>query len=241
MEHGFLTAQWRYLALLNYQIDPVILEPWVPRGTELDYWEGVCFVSIVGFLFNKTKILGFPALFHRQFEEVNLRFYVRRTLNSETRRGVVFIKEIVPKPLVAFLARWIYQENYMTLPTQHRWESIGENQNQNASVEYSWKFGTHWNRLKINTVGTSILPASGSHEEFITEHYWGYTRQNSGETLEYQVEHPSWRVTKAQDTELKCDVEALYGRDFVEFLSVPPFSAFIAEGSDVVVHRGNKW
>jgi uncharacterized protein YqjF (DUF2071 family) len=74
----FLTAEWNNLLLLNYAVDPCLLERFVPAGTELDVFEGRNYLSLVGFEFNRSRIFGFAVPFHQAFEEVNLRFYVRR-------------------------------------------------------------------------------------------------------------------------------------------------------------------
>ena len=115
----FLTADWRYLALLNYESDPALLQPLVPGGTELDRWNGKTFVSMVGFSFLNTRVLGLAIPLHENFEEINLRFYVRHKAEDGWRRGVVFIKEIVPRAAIAWVARWLYNENYIALPTGH--------------------------------------------------------------------------------------------------------------------------
>ena len=115
----FLTGEWRYLAMLNYRVDAALLEPFVPHGTTLDDWQGTTYVSLVGFLFRDTRVLGVPIPLHRDFEEVNLRFYVRREADGEVRRGVTFIKEIVPRPAIATVARLAYNEPYVALPMRH--------------------------------------------------------------------------------------------------------------------------
>jgi uncharacterized protein YqjF (DUF2071 family) len=91
----FLTASWRYLAMLNYVVDPRIIAPLVPPGTEIDLENGESFISVVGFLFLDTRLLGLRIPLHRNFEEVNLRFYVRRKSAETWRRGVVFIRALV--------------------------------------------------------------------------------------------------------------------------------------------------
>ncbi len=116
----FLTAEWRHLAMLNYQVDPEVLRERLPRGIELDDHAGRHFVSVVGFLFLHTKVRGIPIPFHRDFEEVNLRCYVRREEQGELRRGVVFVKEFVPRRAIAWVARTVYNENYLALPMRHR-------------------------------------------------------------------------------------------------------------------------
>ena len=226
----FLTAEWRHLAMLNYEVDSKILAPFIPRGTELDFWNGKCFVSVVGFLFQNTRVLGIPIPFHRNFEEVNLRFYVRRKADDGWRRAVVFIKELVPRFAIAFVARVFYNEPYIALPMSHRIET--------NFAAYFWEFNGGENFLKVAVHGDAQSLIEGSEQEFITEHYWGCTAQRDGSTLEYRVEHPRWRAWDAQKAELHCDVAALYGKQFCEALSQPPSSAFLAEGSEIKVYKG---
>jgi uncharacterized protein YqjF (DUF2071 family) len=233
----FLTAEWRYLAMLNYEVDPAILASFVPSGTELDFWNGKTFVSLVGFLFQKTRVRGMPVPFHQNFEEVNLRFYVRRKADDGWRRGVVFIRELVPRMAIAFVARKFYNENYVALPMSHQIEKSRE---EIKSVSYSWRFGGSENYIKLTTRGGAQLLVKGSEQEFITEHYWGYAKQPDGSTLEYRVEHPRWRVWETQAAELNCDAAKLYGEIFGDALNRPPSSAFLADGSDVIVYKGVK-
>lgn len=234
----FLTAAWRHLLMLNYEIDPAILAGRVPRGTELDSFEGRTYVSIVGFLFLDTKVLGVPVPFHRDFEELNLRFYVRREVGGELRRGVVFVKELVPRAAIAWLARTVYNENYVAMPMRHnvRLPAPGTD----GRVEYSWDSGSRWNRVSARVSGPPEAMAPGSKEEFIAEHHWGYAAQRDGSAVEYEVEHPPWRVWRALDPAFDCDVTGLYGTDFGPALGKAPSSAFVAEGSEIVVRRGRK-
>ncbi len=223
----FLRAGWYHLVLLNYPVDPAALADYVPAGTEIDFWNGRTYLSVVGFLFRDTRVLGIPVPFHRHFEEVNLRFYVRR----HERRGVVFIKEIVPKRLIAWVARTLYNENYVALPMRHDLAP--------GLVRYEWYHGSRWHTVEATIEGEPQPLTPGSEEEFITEHYWGYVRQRDGSTVEYQVEHPSWHVWPARTARLDCDVAAFYGTAFAAFLR-EPISAFVAEGSPIVVRRGRR-
>jgi uncharacterized protein YqjF (DUF2071 family) len=233
----FLTGQWKYLAMLNYEIDPAILQRRVPRGTELDSWNGKSMVSVVGFMFLETRVLGIKIPFHVRFEEVNLRFYVRRKAEDGWRRGVVFIKEIVPRRAIAIGARIFYNENYIARRMRHRVE-LDESTVERGVVEYGWRTGGRWNRLRAETAGAARPLIDGSEAEFITEHYWGYAVQRDGGTVEYQVEHPRWLVWEATEREFACDVRAVYGAEFAETLTTRPSSAFVALGSDITVRRG---
>jgi uncharacterized protein YqjF (DUF2071 family) len=226
----FLSAQWRNLVMLNWQVEPALLSRNIPAGTELDYYEGQTFVSLVGFQFLKTRLIGIPVPFHRDFEELNLRFYVRRE-EKELKRGVAFLSEIVPKRAIAATARRFYNENYMAMKMDHQLHSTGELR----SFEYRWQTAQRWNRLKANASGDPKGLVAGSIEEFIAEHYWGYSEQKDGSTFEYRVRHDPWRVWQADEIEFDCDLTALHCKAFAGVLAGPPDSAFIAEGSPVTV------
>ena len=230
-----LTSRWVNLVMLNYEIDPELLSPYVPEGTTLDDWHGRTFVSIVGFRYLDTRLLRIPIPFHRTFHEVNLRFYVRRLFADGIRRGVVFIKEIVPRAAVSWVARTIYHENFVTMPMRYRYE---DHASGSRSIAYQWKTKQRWNEVSVDFCGSPILPDDDSEESFMIEHYWGYSRKPDGTTMEYQVEHPRWKVCRATTSNLDCDIDALYGREFVAPLSAQPTSAFMVDGSGVVVRMG---
>ncbi len=232
----FLAAEWRWLAMLNYEVDPKLLLPLVPVGTELDSWQSRTYLSLVAFRFLNTRVAGLVIPFHRNFDEVNLRFYVRRTDGDQVKRGVVFIKEIVPRRAIAWVARTFYNENYVALPMDHRID-IGEGK---VTAEYRCNVSELANRLVLNASGPAALPASGSQEEFFTEHYWGYATQRDGGTMEYEVEHPQWRVWNAVDFSIDGEFKSLYGPQLGEVLRRCPVSAFLAEGSPVTVYRGQR-
>jgi uncharacterized protein YqjF (DUF2071 family)/predicted DCC family thiol-disulfide oxidoreductase YuxK len=229
---AFLTAQWRDLLMLTYEIDPLVLEPLVPAGTVLDQWRGQTLVSVVGLRFKDTRVRGVAVPLHRDFDEVNLRFYVRRHLpDGELRRGVVFVRELVPRTAVAWLARLVYNEPYRAVPMRSATAGSAA-----GRIVYEWRAGGGWQRLAATAIGTPVVPGPGSAAAFVTEHFWGYTRQRDGGTLEYEMAHPAWRVRQAEQPVLDADVAGLYGAAFVSALSGPPTSALIAEGSAVTVY-----
>jgi uncharacterized protein YqjF (DUF2071 family) len=232
----FLTAEWRWLALLNYAVDPKLLAPRVPAGTELDQFEGRTFVSLVGFRFLSTKVFGVPIPFHRDFEEVNLRFYVRRRESGVVKRGVVFIQELVPRRAIAAVARLVYHENYRRLPMTHEIKAS----EAGVRVRYTWRFAERANNLDVIAKGSPRTMAEGSEEQFIAEHYWGYCRQPDGGTLEYHVDHPPWRVWDIEQAQFSGDAGSLYGAEFEAVLNRPPDSVFLAEGSPVKVYQGRR-
>src|SRR5437660_7249309 len=225
----FLTANWRYLAMLNFVVDPKIVAPLVPPGTELDFENGETFLSVVGFLFLDTRLLGLPIPVYRDFEEVNLLFYVRRKSADTWRRGVVFVRELVPRRAIALVARAFYGERYVALPMKHNIEHV----DGTLSVEYSWRRGKKWEFLKMSAPDEPQSIPAGSHAEFITEHYWGYTCVRDC-CSEYRVEHARWKIWNAANFELHANVTSLYGEQFAETLSQPPRSAFIASGSPIM-------
>ncbi len=222
--------------MANYAIDPALLRPYLPCGTELDTYNNVHYVSLVGFLFANTKVLGFSFPFHQTFEEVNLRFYVRYREEKNWKRGVVFIKEIVPRRAISFIANSLYGEKYATHPMKHEWRLTSEG----FDVSYHWKVGKQWNHLRAIASKEASPLVPGSQEEFITEHYWGYTFIDQSCSGTYQVAHPRWDVHRVHQFDVQCDTEVLYGVPFVEALSQPPSSVFLATGSPVSVMKGTK-
>ena len=230
----FLTAEWKNLVMLNYAVDGSLLERFVPAGTELDSFEGSTYLSLVGFEFNRTRIFGFPVPFHQAFEEVNLRFYVRRT----SKRGVVFIRELVPRRAVAAIARLAFNENYSCVPMSHRIETRAEG--GVVEAEYAWGSGSDRCLMRIETEGPVFLPVDGSASQFITEHYWGYAAQPGGGCLEYEVQHARWFIQRTKRAEFSGSLARLYGAEIAQALMRRPDSAFLAEGSPVTVFTGKR-
>lgn len=233
---SFLSAEWKWLAMANYAVDPEILRPYLPASTELDLWEGRSFVSLVGFLFTNTRLRGIRVPFHTDFEEVNLRTYVRhRSPNGEWRRGVVFISEIVPLPTLAFIANQAYQEHYRSMPMRHDIHRTEDT----LTVQYEWKSGRwksgSWNSFCLVTDAEPVDQDPLALDAFITQHYFGYTRMDARHTGEYRVEHPSWKTYPVQGFEIKVDFLDLYGAPFAFLEGRKPDSVLLAEGSDISV------
>lgn len=233
MQQTFLQAEWRKLAMANYSVDSALLKKYLPYKTEIDIWKNTCYVSLVGFMFLNTKLKGFKIPFHSDFEEVNLRFYVRYKEQNEWKRGVVFIKEIVPKMALTFVANTVYKEKYETMKMKHSWMT----ENDSLHVEYQWKKGD-WNSFKIKASDLETDIGHDSEEEFITEHFWGYTSISEHKTSEYGVEHPRWKVYPVQDYAVNVDFGRVYGSDFKCLLNENPTSVFLAEGSEILVKEG---
>jgi uncharacterized protein YqjF (DUF2071 family) len=233
----FLTAEWRKLIMAQYPIDPAILAPYLPRGLELDLYQNTCYVSLVGFLFDRVRLKGIPIPFHTRFEEVNLRFYVRRTEPDGTRkRGVVFIREFVPRAAITLLANALYEEPYTTLPTRYSLTTTP----QSLDVQYSWKHRGTWQSLAVAASPTPQPIAAGSEEEFLTEHYWGYTKRRDGSTSEYEVRHPRWQIYPIQQATIVANFAELYDPNFAALNTQQPSSVLLAEGSAVSVHSGTR-
>lgn len=236
MSKPFLTAEWRRLLLFNYAISPEIVEPYLPAGLEIDWWNDTCYLSLVGFRFVNTKMLGMAIPGHRHFPEINLRFYVRyQDPELGLKRGVVFIRELVPKPAITWVANTLYRERYQTVPMQYHWKESPAQ----LGVGYSWR------KKGMRHEFSAIAPASpddlvsGSEAEFITEHFWGYARWDAQRSMEYQVEHPRWQTYAVQSFECKVDFGLAYGPEFAFLNDLAPRSVFLAEGSAITVGKGH--
>jgi len=232
----FLKAEWRRLIMANYDVDPEVLKPWLPKHTELDIWEGRCYVSLVGFLFVNTRLKGLKIPFHVNFEEMNLRFYVRYNDNGEWKRGVVFIKEIVPKRALSLVANILYGEPYETMPMSHAVNTTDET----IAVGYGWKKNGRWNTFEVTAEKEPVDMEESSEAEFITEHFWGYTKRKRGYTSEYGVEHPRWQLYPMLSYRIDVDFRATYGEHFAFLQELEPVSVFLTEGSEIVVKGGRQ-
>jgi hypothetical protein len=234
MASTFLTAEWRKLIMANYIVAEDVVRPYLPIGTELDRYNGRCYVSLVGFLFQDTRLKSVPIPFHRTFGEINLRFYVRQTqLTGERRRGVVFISELVPRFALSLVANAIYGENYATVPLRHRWEQDEEQR----SVSYQWRYKKRWNELSVRAAVHPQPIEADSAEEFFTEHYWGYTKRGV-RTSQYEVLHPRWMMYPIVQYSIDVDFGALYGSEFSALTERRPESILLAEGSEIEVRAG---
>jgi uncharacterized protein YqjF (DUF2071 family) len=229
----FLTASWENLIMANYAVPPNLLLPYLPKGVELDYHDGKTYVSLVGFMFKGTKIFGMPIPGMGTFEEINLRFYVIRKDGNQIKRGVVFINETVPYKAVAWLANKVYKEHYVAVATRHNWKI----DSLKKQIDYSWQVNKEWNSISVEASANKTALAINSIEEFIFEHYFGYTQFNKTTTQEYKVEHPGWQINKVLNYHIDCDFRKMYGNDFSFLTDAKPHSVLLAEGSPVAV----KW
>ena len=235
MASTFLSAAWRKLIMANYELSPDVLAPYLPAGTELDLFHGRCFVSLIGFLFDDVRLKGLRVPFHTRFEEINLRFYVRHTdASGASHRGVVFLQELVPRAAVTLIANTLYGESYRTRPTRHTWRHT----DNSFEVEYQWRWRSTWSRIAVEASPTPQPIAPGSIEEFITEHYWGFTRRGPHRTSGYQVQHPRWQVYPVHTYQIQADFAAQYGPAFAFLQAAQPSSVLLAEGSPVTVLAG---
>jgi len=230
MTRSFLTADWRHLLFVNFEADRALVQRFVPAGTELDLLDGRALVSIVAFRFLDTRILGVPVPLHRHFDEVNLRAYVRRKENGVWKRGVVFVRELVPRPAIAWIARLAYNEPYRAVRMRHE---IRMHPTTGGSLRYDWRQHGKWHSVSGEVRGAPQPIDPESHTGFITEHYLGYTPQRSGRTVEYRVRHPRWNVWEGATVEFQCDVASVYGDDWTDALAGAPCSAFVCDGAPV--------
>jgi uncharacterized protein YqjF (DUF2071 family) len=231
----FLTASWLNLAMANYEVPPSLLQPFLPLKTELDFFNGICYTSLVAFRFWNTRIRGIAVPLHTNFEEINLRFYVRYKEGNIWKRGVVFIKEIVPRAAISFIANTFYQERYETMPTRSQVKTLPGS----LSVKYQWG-KKYSNEITVDAHPVSHPIVTGSFEEFITEHYWGYAQQKDNTTKEYKVDHPRWNVHTVNNYNIVCDFGKLYGPAFSILQQMQPLSVLLARGSAVTIYNGKK-
>lgn len=233
MTQNFLSAHWENLIMANYAVSPDLLKPYLPNGVELDFYKNKTYVSLVGFMFKNTRLFNIPVPVLGTFEEINLRFYVKRVEGNTVKRGVVFINETVPYKMVAWVANKLYKEHYIAVQTKNKIEIT----NHSKSIKYQWKINNEWNHITANTTIKNEPMLPDSIEEFIFEHYYGYTKVSNLISQEYKVNHPSWQVNKVLDYSIQCNFKTMYGIAFSSLTNQQPDSVIVAKGSPVTV----KW
>ena len=124
-----------------------------------------------------------------------------------------------------------YKEHYQTLPMQH---SKTENENSKDFV-YQWKTQNKLNIILVETEKNPIEIEVGSEAEFITEHYFGYTKVNEATTFEYEVKHPRWVQFQVLNHKIDVDFETNYGSEFEFLNNTQPVSVMLAKGSEISV------
>ena len=234
----FLSADWHNLLFANYTIDPTILTPLVPKGTELDLHNGNCYISLVAFQFLNTKAFGIPAFSNRNFDEINLRFYVKRPIaGGKEQSGVVFIKEIVPSRLIAWTARTLYGENYIAMNMNH--EITDDHASRELKLTYRCGEGELSNKFSAVVSPGSQMGEDDLLGSYITEHYWGYSSPAQNRTVEYEVKHSKWPINRVTEYSIDFDFEDLYGTPYGSLSEIEPTSVLYCEGSDITVHLGS--
>ena len=227
-----MVADFQYLVFLNYQVDRDLLTSRIPHGVQLQLFNGKAYISVVAFLFKNLQVAGIPAPFHQEFEQVNLRFYVKQGTAASEKRGVVFIREIVPKTLLATAARVLFNEKYLSLPMRHDFQI---EKNQTNSVEYGWQTERQECSLRAVFDNQWSYPEANSAEHFFMARPYSFTRRKDGATNEMILEHPLWRTAPVIDARAEYDIPEIFGAEFVPYLTLLPASVFIAEGSPITL------
>lgn len=234
----FLSARWSNLCLFTYPVPPAVLEKRLPPGLELDTREGQAFVSLVAFDFLDTRVLGVGWPGYRNFAELNLRFYVRRrrspaesAAQTPPERGVVFVREFVPRRLVARMARSIYNEPYLAAPLV----SSVRDEPDKITVEHRLTFAGRTHTMSMTGSKPAFRPGETGVEHFFKEHHWGYGTGRNGRLLRYRVEHPVWDVYPVQSWSVDLDWAAVYGPEWAFLAGAQPYSTVLAAGSAIQV------
>jgi len=235
----FLKATWRYLPFANFKVDPSFLQEYVPKGCRLQVRDGKADISVVGLRFENTRILGIPVPGHINFSEINLRIYVEGYKNGELKPGVSFIKEIVSKPIITWVANNLYDEHYDTMPIDYELQPSGKLHPVNERITYSWKPKDQWMRFSIDYDPKELNIVDNSNEQFILERYYGFSEQR-GKTSCYEVKHASWNYHKVEDYKLQLDFEQTYGSNFAMLNQLQPDSVMMAQGSRIGIGKKSK-
>ncbi|MDC0257422.1 DUF2071 domain-containing protein [Crocinitomicaceae bacterium] len=217
----------------NYVVDPEFIKKYIPKGTELELFEGKCYVSLVAFLYSNTKLMKVPVPFHRKFEEINLRLYVKRKIGeNEWRSEVAFPKLFFPKRAVSIVANTIYKEKYETRRMNHSWSEDSEY----LHTRYGIKKGD-WHNINVVTNKQAEPIAPNTPEHLFSKHYWGTAQINNEKCTVYEVDRSEWNIYKTVDSDISFDFASVFGSDFHALTNLEPESVQLFDGSPVTVYK----
>jgi uncharacterized protein YqjF (DUF2071 family) len=225
---AFLTAQWSNVGLITYDVDASLLRSLLPTDCELDMRDGRAFVSFVMFDFLQTRVKGIRWPGYVNFPEINLRFYVRHA----GQRGVCFVRELVPRRLIAWIARTIYNEPYVATAMR---SEISQSDGM-IQARHRFFFANRWHQATVSGRVPAVRPPLNSVEHFFKEHEWGFGRSRGGALRRYRVVHPEWDVYPEAQATLDVDFSALYGQSWSILNHRVPYSVVLAVGSEVAVY-----
>jgi len=224
----FLTARWVNLGMINYAINPELLQPLLPIDCVPDLApDGLARCSLVAFDFLDTRVLGIGWPWHTNFAEFNLRCYVRRG----ERRGVFFVREFVPRLAIATMARWIYNEPYYAVPISSQ-TSLTDT---TIEIDHTFRVDGKPQRLRVHADRPASLPPIDHNAEWYKEHRWGFGTSHRGRALTYEVNHPRWAIYPNASAIVEIDFAHVYGLRWAVLQNATPESVLLIEGSGVSV------
>ncbi len=215
------------MAAITFAADEQQLRPYLPRGAAIDTLEDSPRVSLVAFEFRRTRVCGLAIPRHIAFPEINLRFYVRH----DGERGVVFIRELVPRRMIATVARLLYNEPYQRVPM-----SCGAKSTEDGGVLVWHRFG-RGSFLTVKGAAAAVVPEAGTAANWLTDHSLGVGQRRDGTTRLYNVAHPTWALREVDDFALEVDFSALYGPQWAWLHDATPSHLSLAVGSPIAVSR----
>lgn len=225
---------WRNVVHVNYQIAPEVLHPYLPPRTEILLFQNKCFITLTALVYDQVKFKGLNIPLHREIPEVNLRFYVSAADGSKSKNGVVLLKRIIAKPLLAFAGQLLFQEQYAVMPISY----FVRKQSTERLVKYFWKnnppYG-EWHSLSVKTSHSSIAFNEDDQVAFLTKPTLRFSGGRSMRTRVSEIEYKVTNVFEVDDYQLDVKFSVLFGGKF-QFLSrQKPESVYLLEDSEVTV------
>lgn len=221
----FMTGNWEDLIISTFEVNSEILEKYLPNGIELDLYQGKALISMVAFTFSKVKFFGVKVPFHQQFGEINFRFYVKSIVDGT--KGVVFIKEYAPKPIIALVANGVYNEPFF-YKNIGRQKEILENV---ISMQYNFPNG----KVKAIAKNETKELEENSLEHFIVDRYIAFVKSRNTKTYQYQINHKPWEIYKSSSIEIDKNSLLLLPS---EFKNGKLIASYFVDGSKISVEKG---
>jgi uncharacterized protein len=213
--------RWTDLAFLHWPVDPDVVAPYLPRGTEPDVIDGVTYVGLIPFHMRGAGAgRGHPTEYLGDFLETNVRLY---SVDATDRHGVVFRSLEASRLATVLAARWGYRLPYVW--SRMRVERYGD--------VWTWSSVRRWPHRGLRTqiairVGAVVAPTP--LDIWLTAR-WGLHHRVAGRTIWTPNEHEAWPLRTAEVIELSDELVSAAG---IEVSGLPPVPVRFSRGVHTV-------
>lgn len=186
VRRSFTLQSWRDVVFLHWRVDPDVVAPLLPPGTEPDLVDGTTWIGVVGLRMTDLRVGPVP---YPSFLELNIRLY---SCGTSGQRAVVFRAMEASEPVFAAASR-----SSTRLP--YTWAAM-------RFTHAGRRIGFATRRRLPRPSGTGLrfeveydaAPHEPSATEAALTARWSLHQRWYGPTLRWPVTHPAWPLHRGR-------------------------------------------